>query len=644
MKPWRFPLMALALLALSLSACAPRVVTVTVTVPPETVVVTASPEPTAAPSPAPKEPRTLNVCLVGEPDTLYLYGGSRLPATRHVMEGLYDGPIDHRDFAYQPVILEKLPSLADGDALIRKTYVRRGDRVIDADGELVTVAEGVQLRPSGCMTSGCEVTFEGGIVPMDRLEVTFAVRKDVTWADGVPLTAEDSAFGFKIASDPATPAYRELIERTTTYRAVDEWHTEWIGVPGFIDPSYAVRFFPPLPRHRLEGRSAGELLEYEGTRREPLGWGPFVVEEWVQGDHITLTRNTEYFRADEGLPHLDRVVFKVMVDEGETLASLVSGACDIGTHDAELAPWMPLVVRLEEHGLLQIAASPGREMALLSFGIEPSPEYERPDFFGEERVRQAIARCIDRQALVDEMTYGFGVAPDSYVPPSHPRYPAGELVHWQHDSEAGRALLDEIGWRDTDNDGVREAEGIEGVDGGARFEVMLLTSGDSPASLETARILRAQLADCGIRATVDARPRSELLAEGPSGPLSGRRFDLAVTRWMVEDRLSCERYLSSQIPREDAWSGANVTGYMSSRYDAGCRLARRALPGSSGYDRYHEEAQTIFSQDLPALPLFVSPRIALARPMVENLEMDGTSESELWNVESLDISAEAVLR
>ena len=135
---------------LLLTACASQVVTVTVTTPPETIVVTATSAPSIVPTPVPPEPKTLTVCLVGEPDTLYLYGGSRLEATRHVMEALYDGPIDHVDYVYQPVILQKVPTIADGDALTRTIRVREGNQVLSANGSVVELVPGMRVRPTGC--------------------------------------------------------------------------------------------------------------------------------------------------------------------------------------------------------------------------------------------------------------------------------------------------------------------------------------------------------------------------------------------------------------------------------------------------------------------------------------------------------------
>jgi len=626
---------AFTTVALLLTACAPQIVTVTVTTPPETVVVTATPSP--SPTPLPPGPKVLTVCLVGEPDTLYLYGGSRLAATRHVMEALYDGPIDHLSYTYQPVILQKVPSIADGDAITHAVRVREGSRVLSAEEGVVELAEGVRVYPVGCYTGECAVEFDGEPLWMERMEVTFALREDITWADGEPLTAADSTFAFQVASDPATPGGHYLTERTTSYRSLDEWRVKWVGLPGFIDPTYFSHFFAPLPRHQLEDHSPTALLRADEIRRYPLGWGPFVVEEWVPGDHITLSRNPHYFRAAEGLPYLDHVVFKFTSGASELVARLLSGECDVGTQGAGFEPFMPLLVQAEQHGLLKVVSATSNGWEHINFGIVPVPGYRRTDFFGDVRVRQAIVQCLDRQAIVDEVTYGRSVVPDSYLPPEHPLYAGEHLVHWDCDPTAGRALLEEVGWLDEDEDGVREAHRIQGISTGTPFEVALLTSSDSPASQQVARIVKAHLADCGIRVNLETRPSWEFFADGPEGPLFGRQFDLAETAWWFDTTPPCGHYMSSEIPEDGRWYGDNSTGYSNPNYDIVCQAALRALPGTPEYEEYHKQAQVIFSEELPAVPLFMWLRVAVARPNVLNFALDPTARSELWNIEMLDV-------
>jgi peptide/nickel transport system substrate-binding protein len=626
---------ALAVTTLLLVACTPQIVTVQVTVPPETVVVTATP--TRSPRPTPPGPKTLTICMVGEPDTLYLYGDSQIEATQHVMEAIYDGPIDYRDYVYHPVILQKLPSLDDGDAAIRTVSVRTGSIVVNAAGEVVSLAEGMLVHPAGCRAEECAVEFDGEPLQMDKMEVTFSLRDDVTWSDGEPLTAADSAFAFEIASDDSTPGRRYLAERTSQYYAQGDWRVKWIGLPGFTPADYFLNFFAPLPRHQLEGRTPVSLLRAEVTRRAPLGWGPFVVDEWVTGEYIALSRNPHYFRASDGLPLLDGVMFRFASSGSEMLSYVLSGECDVGTRNAEFEPLLPTLAQVEEEGLLRMVTTPSDSWEQIDFGISSVSSYRRPDFFGDVRVRQAIARCIDRWAIVDEVTYGRSVVPDSYLPPMHPLYSIDELAYWDYDPVAGQALLEEIGWFDEDADGVREARGISGIPNGTPFEVTLLVTADSVASTQVDHIVKTNLADCGIRVTVEPTPSWRLFADGPEGPFFGRQFDLVETRRQFNLFPECEYYVSSEIPDRGLWYGKNASGYANESYDAACQAALQALPGTSEYETYHKQTQTIFSEELPAIPLFMWLRVAVVRPHVLNFALDATSPSELWNIEVLDV-------
>jgi peptide/nickel transport system substrate-binding protein len=638
LRQWQIIPSALAVAVLLLAACTPQIVTVQVTVPPETVVVTATP--TRTPRPTPQGPKRLTICVVGEPDTLYLYGDSQIEATQHVMEALYDGPVDYRDYVYSPVILQKLPSLDDGDATIRAVSVRTGSTVVNTAGEVVSLAEGMLVRPAGCRADACAVEFDGESLLMDKMEVTFSLRDDVTWSDGETLTAQDSAFAFEIASDDATPGRHYLAERTSQYYAQGDWRVKWIGLPGFVPPDYFLNFFAPLPRHQLEGRTPASLLRAEETRRAPLGWGPFVVDEWVTGEYIALSRNPHYFRAGDGLPLLDEVVFRFATSGSEMLSYLLAGECDVGTHNPDFESLLPTLVQVEEEGLLRIAATPSDSWEQIDFGIASVSSYRRPDFFSDVRVRQAVARCIDRWAIVDEVLYGHSVVPDSYLPPMHPLYATDDLTYWDYDPVAGQALLEQVGWFDEDGDGVREARGISGIADGTPFEVTLLVRlEDRVASEQVAPIVKTNLADCGIRVNVEPVLRWTFEADGPEGPVFGRQFDLAETTRYIDLIPSCENYLSTEIPDKGRWYGSNPSGYSNPDYDAACQAALAALPGTSEYEAYHKQTQAIFAEDLPAVPLFIWPRIALARPYVLDFTLDATSPSELWNIEMLDVEA-----
>ena len=143
---------------------------------------------------------------------------------------------------------------------------------------------------------------------MDQMVVTFRMRPDLTWADGTPLTADDSVYAFELGANPEVMDNPYLLARTQIYEAADEKTLQWWGIPGFIDPAYFTNFWPPAPKHVWSEFPAGQLPTVDVAASSPLGWGPYMVEEWIAGDHITLTKNPYYFRADKHalsifLPH-----------------------------------------------------------------------------------------------------------------------------------------------------------------------------------------------------------------------------------------------------------------------------------------------------------------------------------------------------
>ena len=130
-------------------------------------------------------------------------------------------------------------------------------------------------------------------------------------------------------SPPTGSAPDYLIDRTKSYEAADDVTVQWWGKPGFIDPTYSTNFWFPLPKHQWSQLPTDNLTVAGDLSRTPLGWGPYVIQEWVESDHITLTKNAHYFRAGEGLPKFDTLTFRFVQDPDTAVSDLIAGACDI---------------------------------------------------------------------------------------------------------------------------------------------------------------------------------------------------------------------------------------------------------------------------------------------------------------------------
>ncbi len=649
------PLINLALLA---GACAPAKTPTPFVVPLDTPRPTATdtptPEPTATPAPTetPLPPRELTICTGAEPSTLYLYEGTEYLGDL-IRQAIYDGPIDTRGFDYQPVILEKLPSLADGDAKIEPVQVQPGDQVVDARGEVASLTEGVVVRPAGCRGEACAVTFDGGPLTMDQLSATFKILEGIKWSDGTPLTAVDTVFSYEIARDCRTPfgpctsglanfGGTSPVTRTASYAALDDLTVRWVGLPGFLDPNYRTNFFFPLPHHQLGHLSADELLDAEEINYKPLGWGPYKVIAWTPSFRMVLERNPYYFRASEGLPYFDRLTFRFMYQEGSApnLDALQRGSCDVLALDTHLDDGLQRLLELQSTGKLKLYANPDMIWEHLDYGINPAPGYDRPDYFEDVRMRRAIAHCIDRERLVDQVWYGLSLLPHAYIFPSHPLYPDSGLRAYEYSPEAGRALLEEIGWRDADGDGVREAHGVAGIAEGTALRLNHETT-DAESRRRMAGQIAEDLSACGIALTVNHTPAAEFFVESADGRVFGRRFDLIHFAWLTGVVPPCKLFLSSEIPSEaNAWKGTNVTGYSSPAFDAACQAALAALPGEPEYTAWHQEALRIFVEELPVLPLTTRLSVSASRPDLIGLQVDFTQWTETWNIEEWRLEGE----
>lgn len=639
-------LTAALLLGAALAACQGAAPTVPSTPNPDTPATPAATE-------APAGPRTLVYCTSQDPGSLYRYAQDADPRQQEtVLQAIYDGPIDNRGFDFQPVILEALPTLENGGMRLEPVTVQPGNTVVDAHGDVVTLEAGVRLRPSGCQTDGCAVLYDGrSELQMDRQSAVFTLLPDLVWSDGAPLTAADSVYAHRLATDPSSPIDPYFFDRWASYTALDEQRVEWTGLPGYLDAEYHWNFIAPLPEHAWGQTPPAELQTAEAAADAPLGWGPYVIAERVPGESLTLARNENYFRADENLPRFERLVFRfVGQDVDASLDRLLAGECDLVDSAAVLpalqAEQAGRLLELQGQGALDLQTADSAGWENLVFGIQPQSyddgwqEGDRPDFFSDVRTRQAFALCLDRAGLAAGRGLGEPAVPLSYVHPAHPLYNP-DAAQYPYDPGVGAALLEEAGWQ-AGPDGVRTYSGDNPrIPAGTRLAVTLETL-DQPDRQESEQ-MAASLAGCGIELAVNYRAFNELFATGPEAIVFGRNFDLAQIAWELAPTPACDLFQSPYIPGEDrlvfrdSWGGANAAGFVNAGFDQACEAARGALPGQPAYAENHRLAQAIFAEQLPAIPLYFHERLALTRPDFCGQALDPSQLSDAWNVEAFDV-------
>lgn len=407
-------------------------------------------------------------------------------------------------------------------------------------------------------------------VSPDGRTYTFHLAPNATFHDGVALTSEDVRFTFeqlllKYHSRTRTSIgdNLRLISTPDPHTVIFEFNRPYAAFLQLVDVTNA----PIMPKHLYEGTDA--LTNPHNTK--PIGSGPFKFAEWMKGDHLTLARNENYFK--QGKPYLDHVTYKIMPS-----AAMAAIAFERREVDYLLNP-SPLDV--ERLGKMEgvTVTDKGREgyatVETLIPNLTRAPLSDR-------RVREAIARAIDKQFLVDKLLFGKGAPATG---------PVSSMLAWAYHPNVEKyeknvalanRLLDEAGYR-------------RGADG-ARFHLKF-THASSYAKV--AEALRDQLRDAGI--AVDLQQLE--FAAAVDAVYVKKDFDLAFASFEngPDPDIGVKRTLvSSNIGPIPFSNGAS---YRNSRVDELFTLAASELDRQKRA-AYYFEAQEIVVRELPYFWLY----------------------------------------
>ena len=329
----------------------------------------------------------------------------------------------------------------------------------------------------------------------DYREWTFHLRTDVRWHDGERFDAHDVAFTERLMADPEV-GYRSpnrdtviaVDDSTVTIRETEPWDgrdTWWVY----------------YPEHLLAGVEPSELFGSEFWTR-PVGTGPFRYVRHVPKTVVVLEANPDYFR---GAPGIGRV--RIKFGGGKPLVELRAGNVDAATYVSRAE--IPLLredpgLRVYHHVYPYLSSLE----ALLWSSDHP--------FLGEAGVRRALTLAMDREEL-HRLLYVPEGFPVTDVLPSRRQFWEGEIPPpLPHDPERARSLLDSLGWRDVDGDGLRTRGAAE-----ARFAALVQGGQNTMASGKAAVYVQAALRDVGVRMEIRA------LESGFTDRVRGREFEAA---------------------------------------------------------------------------------------------------------------------
>jgi len=334
------------------------------------------------------------------------------------------------------------------------------------------------LLYSGLLRWNAEMQIEPdlatGFEQPDPTTYIFTLRQGVKFHNGHELTADDVKFTFDRILDPDFGSPRRVLFADLRAVTVIDAHSVRFDLHKPSAPFLA--YLATNPNGAIIARGS------ENLDANPVGTGPFVFEAYQPNVEFSLTANRNYY--EQGLPHLDRVVFRFYRDNATMLSALRTKGIDM--------TWVrdPRVAAPVARAMPDIVSAPGQTSRSFPvwMNLKTAP-------FSDVRVRRALSLATNRSDCVQTVLSGFGKVA-AMIPESHVGGwdGTGEMPYYSHDPAAAKALLAEAGYPD-------------GIDLGEYIVVAA-----NPLDVACAQIMQQQWAAAGITVRINPMETAPLLA------------------------------------------------------------------------------------------------------------------------------------
>src|SRR5437762_5298884 len=421
---------------------------------------------------------------------------------------------------------------------------------------------------------------ENGGVASDGMSATWKLKKDVTWHDGRPFTADDVVFNWEYAADPATAAttigsYKDIkVEKVDTHtirihfdKPTPFWADAFVGQRGMI-----------VPKHLFEAYKGGASRDAPANLK-PVGTGPYKFVDFKPGDLVTGERNPNYHLSNR--PYFDTIEMK----GGGDAVSAARAVIQTGEYDYawNMQVEDEILVRLEDNGKVRGRAeifSSGNIEHIEINNTDPWTEVDgerasaktKHPLFSDPAVRQALALLVDRDSIEKHIYGRTGIATGNFV--NNPPKFVSKNTRWEFNTEKANQLLEQAGWK-------RGSDGIRAKDG-KQLKLVYQTSINAPRQ-KTQAVVKQACQKAGIDVELKSITSSVYFSSDVANPDTYAKFyaDLQMfTTTMGEpDPGVFMRQFNSweAASRENKWQGRNITRWRNEEYDKTYRAAESEL-------------------------------------------------------------------
>lgn len=437
-------------------------------------------------------------------------------------------------------------------------------------------------------------------ISADQKTITFKLKPDLKWSDGQPLTSADVLWTWQAVIDEKTrspyASDYQLVKKTEAPDPLTFSVTYEQAYAPALDSWAGLQI---LPKHLLEDQD----LHTTAFVRNPVGSNYYKLDSWTHGENLKLSRNPASVL---GQAKIDNLVTRIIPDSSAQFLELMADNIDSMALDpikyARIIPSRP-----ELKQKLALYKELGNSYTYMGFNLKHKP-------FDDARVRRAINYAIDKQEIIDGVYLGLGINIASPYKPGT-RWSNLDLKPYPYDPAKAKALLQEAGFMDNDDDGVLERDGKP-------FSFEIITNQNKERE-KSAVLVQRRLKEVGI----DVRIRAIEWASFISRFIKTGDFDVVVLGWSLG--LDPDQYniwhSSQQAPGQ-----FNFIGYNNPTVDKLLEQGRLELNPDKRMKIYHEFARVLL-EDSPIVYLSAGYGLTAIHKRVKGIDNPAPPAGIGWN-------------
>jgi peptide/nickel transport system substrate-binding protein len=488
----------------------------------------------------------------------------------------------------------------------------------DPDGNLVAVLAAEVPSP------------QNGGVSKDGLSVTWRLKKNVTWHDGKPFTADDVVFNWEYANDPGTAAvtigqYRDIakIDKLDSHTVklsfktpTPFWSAAFCGPTGMIIPKHLFQAFK------------GDKSREAPTNLKPVGTGPYRFVDFKPGDIVRGELHPTYHVANR--PFFDQIEMKGGGDAPSAArAVLQTGEFDYAwnmqVEDEILRRW-----EQGGKGRADIVSGGNIEHIQLN-NTDPWTEVDgerssiktKHPTLSDPAVRQALNVLVDRGSIQEEIYGRTGIATANFV--NAPARYVSKNTKWEFNVDKASQILDAAGWK-------RGADGIRAKDG-KKLKFVYQTSINAPRQ-KTQQIVKQACTKAGIDVELKSVTANVFFSSDPANLDTFPHFStdlqmFTTTMTQPDPQRFMDQFVSWEVAsKENKWAGRNPTRWRNEEYDRTWKAAEAEMDPVKRAAHFIK-MNDLLIQNIVVIPVVFRPRVAAVSNRMRDVVQSGW-DGDFW--------------